>query len=395
MTEVIMPKMGDAMEEGVLVEWLKAEGDRVAADEPIANIQTDKAVVELPSPAPGVLAGLLVKPDDTVPVGRAIAAVLGEGEELPAGWGDGAIARKEEAEPAAPARAAVKEPGAAAPAVAEGRVRASPLAKKVAASLGVDLASVEGTGPGGRIVERDVRARADKSPAPAATGEVREVSRLRQIIAERTQAAKRDAPHFYVTVEVDMEEALTLRAQMNEAEPERKISVNDFVVKACVRALQDMPDANSNFVDGEWLISKAINVGLAVATDRGLLVPVIKNCETKSLRRISQEAKLLATSTRDGTVGLDDLQGSTFSVSNMGMFNVENFIAILNAPNVALVAISSIRRLAVVMDDGSIQPRSRMNITGSFDHRAVDGAAGARFMNVVRDYLQRPVTLLE
>lgn len=388
MVEVIMPKMGDGMEEGTLIEWLKAEGEEVKADEPIANIQTDKAVVEITAPSAGVLSGILVKPDQTVPIGTRLAAVVKVGEALPTGWGNGAAPA-----PAPVAQASVSVPApATSVVVAEGRVKASPLAKKIAASLGVDIASVPGTGPGGRIVERDVRG---FTPTAAPTnGEAREVSRLRKIIGERTQAAKRDAPHFYVTVEVDVEELLALREQMNEAAPDTKISINDFVMKACTVALTQMPEANSNLTAEGWVVSDAVNIGMAVATDDGLLVPVVRNCEAKTLRQISAEAKELARRTREGKASLDDLTGSTFSVSNMGMLNVENFIAILNTPNVAIVAVSSVRRQPVVTEDGRIEARSRMNVSGSFDHRIIDGAIGARFMNILRDCLQSPITLL-
>ncbi len=402
MIDVIMPKMGDGMEEGTLVEWLKKEGEKVAADEVIANIQTDKAVVELTSPGTGVLAGVLVKPDETVPVGTRIAAILQEGETLPSDWSAAAPSNGAPAEatpPKAPQEPEPVEVQTAAPLVGD-RVKASPLAKKIAEAEGIDLSRVTGTGPGGRIVERDVRAFQAQRPTAApsevrVSGGVRKMSRLRQIIAERTQQAKRDAPHFYVTVEVDVEELFALREKMNAASPDQKLSVNDFVMKACALALREMPEVNSNFVDGEWVIGDSINIGMAVATDDGLLVPVLKGCEAKSLRAISREAKDLAGRTRDGKVQPDELTGSTFSISNMGMLKVDNFTAILNTPNGAIVAVSTARRIPVVMPDDTIAPRWRMNLTGSFDHRTLDGAVGARFMNVVRDYLESPYRLLE
>lgn len=395
MIDVIMPKMGDGMEEGTLVEWLKKEGEKVAADEVIANIQTDKAVVELTSPGSGVLAGVLVQADETVPVGTRIAAILQEGETLPPDWSAAAPSNGAPTEAPSPKAPEKAEP---VPAPATGdRVKASPLARKIAEAEGIDLRRVTGTGPGGRIVERDVRAFTVERPAAAVAkpaGGVRKMSRLRQIIAERTQQAKREAPHFYVTVEVDVEELFALREKIN-AHGDEKISVNDFVMKACALALVEMPEVNSNFVDGEWIIGESVNIGMAVATDEGLLVPVLKGCEAKSLRAISREAKDLAGRTRDGKVQPDELTGSTFSISNMGMLKVDNFTAILNTPNGAIVAVSTARRVPVVMPDDTIAPRWRMNLTGSFDHRTLDGAVGARFMNVVRDYLESPYRLLE
>jgi len=396
MTEVIMPKMGDGMEEGTLVEWLKKDGDPVKADEAIANIQTDKAIVEIPAPAAGIMGGIIAQVDQTVPVGQPIAAILKPGESLPAGWGNGKASDPAPAvtEPT-PAPASSHVAPAPTP-VAEGRVKASPLAKKVATALGVEIAAVHGSGPGGRVLERDVRAHQPGSTKAAPKqGEVRELSRLRKVIAERTQAAKRDAPHFYVTVQVDVEALLTLRAQMNEFDPDHKVSINDFVMKASALALTEMPEANSNYVGDKWTVSGEVNIGMAVATEAGLLVPVVKNCQDKSLRAISRATKDLAIKARDGKLTLDEMSGSTFSVSNMGMLDVDNFIAILNTPNAAIVAVSSVRPVAAVMEDGSIAARQCMNLTGSFDHRVLDGAMGARVMNLVRDGLEHPITLLE
>lgn len=407
MTEVIMPKMGDGMEEGTLLEWLKSEGEKVRTGEIIGTIQTDKATLELESPGSGVLAGFLIKPGETVPVGVPIAALLKADEKLPEGWATGTHARTESAPPVvegvvAPAVAKATEPELVAVGNGE-RVKASPLAKKVAAELGVALSAVKGSGPGGRIVEKDVRSAmpsgtnlapaAIATIAPAASDQVVPLNRLRQIIAERTTQAKQQVPHFYVTVDVDVDAIFRLREQF-KVEAGGNISVNDFVVKACALALGEMPVVNSAFQGTSYLQFGAVHIGVAAAVDEGLLVPVIKNADQLSLRQIAAESKRLVTRARDGKLLPDEMSGSTFSISNMGMLNVDNFVAIINTPNTAIVAISTARRLPIINDEDELELRWRMNVTGSFDHRVIDGAVGARFMNIVRDYLENPTRLL-
>ena len=411
MTEVIMPKMGDGMEEGTLLEWLKKEGEAVKSGEVIGNIQTDKATLELEAPGTGVLSGILIKEGETVPVGQAIAALLKEGEKLPSGWGGG----KSESAPAPEAKSEAPEPTAQEPAEAvqpaepaksngsaasaNDRLKASPLARKIAKELGVELAGVKGTGPGGRIVEKDVRS-AGKAPtqksvpvAASAEDQVVSLNRLRQITAKRTQESKQQVPHFYVTVEVDVEKILALRA-MFEEEESGKVSINDFVVKACALALRDMPGVNATFQGDKLLQYGGVSVGIAVALENGLTVPVLHNADQLSLRAISAAVRDLAGRAKENKLSLDELSGSTFSVSNMGMLDVDNFLAIINQPNSAILAISSVRKKVVATDDDEIEIRSRMNITCSFDHRVADGAVGARFINVVKDYLENPTRLL-
>ncbi|RYG42663.1 2-oxo acid dehydrogenase subunit E2, partial [bacterium] len=292
--------------------------------------------------------------------------------------------------------------------VSEGRVKASPLARKTAAEMGVDIASVSGTGPGGRIVQKDVQAAGSAAPkpaekpqaqpaAPAVTAgqedETIKLPKLRQITAKRTTESKQQVPHFYVTVEVDVEKILALR-QMFEDEESGKVSINDFVVKACALALRDMPEVNSVF-NGDTLIKKGhVNVGIAVALEDGLTVPVVKDADVLSLRQINAKVRELAKKARDGKASLDDLTGSTFAISNMGMLDVDNFLAIVNMPNAAILAIASVRKKAVVLEDDSIVARSRMNITCSCDHRVLDGAVGAKFINVVKTYLENPTRLI-
>lgn len=419
MTEVIMPKMGDGMEEGTLLEWLKNEGDTVKSGEIIGNIQTDKATLELEAPGTGKLAGFLIKPGETVPVGKSIAAILKDGESLPEGWAGGgaassngqapraeapaAEAPKEEAAKSEAAPAKEEAPKAAEPKVevvsSPGRVKASPLAKKVAQERGIDLATVKGTGPGGRIVEKDVRdakgAAATPAKPVAASAEDTQVSlnRLRQITAQRTLQSKQQVPHFYVTVEVDVESIMALREQF-EGQGAGKITVNDFVVKACAAALIEMPVVNSTYQGDHLLQYGAVHIGMAVALEEGLTVPVIKNADQMSVRQIGSASRDLAKRARENRLHLDELSGSTFSISNMGMLDVDVFSAIINQPNAGILAIGTAKKKVVVGDGDSLEIRQRMNITGSFDHRVVDGAVGAKFVNLVKDYLQNPTRLL-
>ncbi|MDR3688657.1 MAG: dihydrolipoamide acetyltransferase family protein [Fimbriimonas sp.] len=409
MTEVIMPKMGDGMEEGTLLEWLKKDGEKVKSGEVIGTIQTDKATIELESPGTGILTGFLLKGGETIPVGRPIAAILRDGETLPVGWGLGGAATTSTGAPAPTHEAPTTTVTVAAP-VAEsvGRVKVSPLAKKIAAEKGIDLAAVKGSGPGGRIVEKDVlsaeSAPVASTPAPiapvalpnvavTAEDEVVPLNRMRQITGKRTQESKQQVPHFYVTVEVDVEKILALRA-MFEEEESGKVSINDFVVKACTLALRDMPEVNAIFQGTTVLQQGAVHIGIAVAVPDGLTVPVIKNANTMTLRQLSTKAKELAKKAKENKLGMDELTGSTFSISNMGMLDVDNFIAIVNQPNSAILAIASVRKKVVATDEDEVEIRSRMNITCSFDHRVVDGAIGAKFINVVKAYLENPTRLM-
>lgn len=422
MTEVIMPKMGDGMEEGTLLKWLKEDGDKVSSGEIIGEIQTDKATLELESPGKGVLTGFLIKEGETVPVGVPIAAILKDGENLPDNWGSGGNGAaktepQQEEEKEAPAEEKKTEEKSEAkpeqkqeePKVEEkssdsGRIKASPLARRVAREEGVDLSSVEGSGPGGRIVEKDVRDAIGKqsstpasAPAPhlQPSGEDKKVSLnpLRKITAERTQQSKQQAPHFYVTVEVDIESITEIR-EMFKLEEGGKISINDFVIRATALALRDMPEVNASFGGDHVLQHGGVHIGMAVAVEDGLTVPVIRNADQLTLRQINAASKDLAGRARDNKLKLDEMQGSTFSISNMGMLDVENFAAIINGPNAGIIAVASSRRIPVVNESDELEIRTRMNMTGSFDHRVVDGAVGAKFMNVVRDYLQNPTRLL-
>ena len=404
MTEVIMPKMGDGMEEGTLLEWLKKDGEAVKSGEVIGTIQTDKATLELEAPGSGRLAGILISPGDTVPVGKPIALLLKEGESVPAEWGGSATSSSAATSAVEAPKVETAVAAVAAPATTNGsdRIKASPLARRIAADRGIDLAMVKGTGPGGRIVERDLEnvtaAKPKVAAAPvlvaAAEDQVVKVNRIRQITAQRTQHSKQTVPHFYVTVEVDLERIQALRDQFADEES-GKVSVNDFIVKSVALALRDMPQVNASYQDdGSLLNYGGVNIGMAVALEDGLTVPVIKNADALTLRQIGARARELAGLARENRLPLDDLSGSTFSISNMGMLDVENFAAIINEPNSGIIAVGTARRTLVVSDEDEVEVRLRMKMTGSFDHRVVDGAVGANFMNAVRGYLENPTRLL-
>ena len=412
MQTIIMPKMGDAMEEGTLVRWLKQEGDAVQEGEPIAEIATDKATVEIEAPVSGVLRGIRVAENAVVPVNTPLAYILQEGESLPT---DGDGKASEPAKPAAaapqpaPAPTAVAAPPSA-PTNGEERVLASPLARKIAAEHGIDLRQVQGTGPKGRIVERDVLAylesrKATVAPAPppmpapvvaAAPAEARveTLTRLRQITAQRTTEAHQTIPHFYLTMEIDMEEAVALRQRLNQLDESLRVSVNDLIVKACAVAIEQHPIVNASYQNGQLVHPNGVHIGIAVAVEQGLLVAVLRHCEGKSLRRIAQESQTLIQKAREGKLLPDEMTGNTFTVSNLGMFGIEQFTAIINPPASAILAVGATKRVPVVQEDGTIVARHRMKVTLSCDHRVLDGAVGAQFLQTLKRVLENPLWMV-
>jgi pyruvate dehydrogenase E2 component (dihydrolipoamide acetyltransferase) len=416
MQTIIMPKMGDAMEEGTLVRWLKREGDTVQEGEPIAEIATDKATVEIEAPASGVLRGIRVAENTVVPVNTPLAYILQPGESLPA-EGDGKAGAPTELATTAPQPASAPMAAATAPQVApapangEERILASPLARKIAAEHGIDLRQVQGTGPKGRIVERDVLAyiesrkatavpaAAAPAPTPAlaaapAEGRTETLTRLRQITAQRTTEAHQTIPHFYLTMEIDMEEALALRQRLNQLDESLRISVNDLIVKACAVAIEQHPIVNASYQNGQIVHPNGIHIGIAVAVEQGLLVAVLRHCEGKSLRRIAQESQTLIQKAREGKLMPDEMTGNTFTVSNLGMFGIEQFTAIINPPASAILAVGTTKRVPVVQEDGTIVARHRMKVTLSCDHRVLDGAVGAQFLQTLKRVLENPLWMV-
>jgi pyruvate dehydrogenase E2 component (dihydrolipoamide acetyltransferase) len=406
--QVIMPKLSDAMVEGRVLQWLKKEGDRVQGGDVLASIETDKAEIELEAFGAGVLRKILAGDGQTVPVGQLIAVIAEQDEDIsnllaaaPTPPVAGAPApSKIEAKAAAPgAPAAV----AAAPAAEEGWVPASPIARRMAREAGVDLAHLKGSGPGGRILERDVEAYLGAQAQRMAGAEVpvgerefedKDLSTMRKTIAARMVQSKSPIPHFTVTVEADMVAALELRKSLNAMEAGvEKLSVNDIVIKATALALQRHPGVNAKYHDGRVRLFSRVHMGIAVAVEDGLIVPVIRDCDRKSLGEIAQLAKGLIDRARARKLRPEEYSGGTFAISNLGMFEVVEFTAVIDPAHGAILAVGAIQEKPVAMN-GQITVRQRMRLTGAFDHRIIDGAMGARFLQDLKKILENPVQLL-
>jgi len=405
-----MPKLGFDMAEGTLVEWAKKVGETVGEGEVIAVIETDKANVEVTSFKAGVLRQILVEAGTVVPVGQPIAVIGTADEPIDLA----ALGVKQVAAP--PARKEVKAAPAPAPAqapavVREGPVIASPVARRMADELGIDLRQVTGSGPEGRIVKRDIEEyirQREAAPAPpraappipipsvVPSGEeyrAEPISPMRQTIARRMTESKQQAPHFYITVEVDMEAALALRQQLNALLPEgQSISVTDLLIKAAAIALKQFPNINASFAGDAIHIHEHINIGLAVAREVGLVTTVLKDADKKSLSQIAQESRELIARAREGRMRAEEMVGGTFNISNLGMFDVEHFIAIISPPQAAVLAIGSIQQVPVVKN-GQLTVGTRMKATISADHRVTDGAEAARFLQTFKAALEQPLRL--
>ena len=414
MAETInMPKLGFDMAEGLLVRWVKQVGEPINKGDVLAEIETDKATVEVESSVSGVVLQLIAEQGTMVPVNAPIAVVGEAGEKVESKTVDsGSKAAAPAATPApqsAPAPAPVAQ---AASAPSAGPVKASPLAKKIARDQKVDLSRIQGTGPGGRIVRRDIEAalagdaqpstasRPAVQPAPTyqapITAEDKSISttKLRQAIGRRLVESKQTIPHFYVTHEYKMEALMDMRKQINAYLPENeKVSVNDFIVKAVALTLRQFPNLNATLNGNEIVQFGHVNVGVAVTVPGGLMTVVVKDADQKPLRQISGEVKSMAGRARDGKVKPEDVDGSTFSTSNLGMYDVDEFIAIINPPEAAILAIGSAREVPVV-DGGQIKAGWRMKATISVDHRVSDGAEAAQFMQTLAGFLENPVRML-
>ena len=403
-TSVVMPQMGYDMQEGTLVRWLKQEGEEIARGDAIAEIETDKAVIEMEAYASGVVLKTVVAEGSTVPVGDTIAFIGSPGEPVP----DVAAPSAPVAEPAPEPEQAAEtvEPAAAA---ASGAVRASPVARRLAQEKGINLAQVTGTGPNGRITRDDVAAHESSAAAPAPAteapaavepavrgqqGELVPLTRMRQAIARRTAQSKREVPHFYVSAGVDMTAAMALRQQINEAlAGAARVSVNDLIVKACALTLAKYPAFNASFEGNNLRMNPAINVSIAVAVEYGLLVVSLGDCRGRSLVDISQAARGAVERAQSGVLREEDYTGGTFSISNMGMFDVDSFSAIIYPPQSAVIAVGTVRQQPVVRD-GEIKIAQMMQATLSTDHRVADGAQAAQFLVEVKRILENPVSLV-
>lgn len=416
MAELItMLALSPTMDEGTLVEWLKKEGDTVSEGELIAEIETDKATMEMESFHDGVLLKLLAAKGDALPVGAPLAVIGQKNEdisELLASLKSGGTAAKTAVEPtttSAPAAAvAASTPAPAAASPEDGRMKVSPVARKMAVEAGLNLSSVSGSGPGGRIVMRDIEeaiarpatakvsAAAIAAPADAAPTKL-PLSQMRKTIARRLVEVWTTTPHFYVTAEFDMAKTMAQRKEINEGLASSgssvKVSVNDMIIKASALALKAYPKVNVSF-QGDHLVQYAdVHIGIAVAVDDGLITPVIRNADLKSLSTIATEVRELAGRAREKRLKPNEYSGGTFSISNLGMFGIDEFSAIINPPEAAILACGAVQDIPVVVD-GELRVGTRMRVTLSCDHRAVDGAAGAGFLLELRKFLENPILML-
>ena len=406
MAEIVrMPRLSDTMTEGTVAKWHKKVGDAISEGDLLAEIETDKATMEFESFQEGVLLHIGVDESATAPV-DCILAILGEeGEDVEALISADSATQEsapvEESTPVVEVKVestpAVNTPTPTNPTKSiSGRTVASPLAKRLAEEKGLDISSIAGSGDGGRVVKRDV----DNYSAPVASSSAYQesfteepVSQMRKVIAKRLGESKFTAPHFYLSVSVDMDNAIAARKAIN-ALPDTKVSFNDLVVKASAMALREHPTVNSSWRTDLIRRNKHVNVGVAVAVEDGLLVPVVRFTDTKSLSDISGEVKEFAQKAKDKKLQPADWEGSTFTISNLGMFGVDEFTAIINTPDACILAVGGIQQIPVVKD-GQVVPGNVMKLTLSCDHRVVDGASGAAFLNTLKTYLQNPVTMLK
>ena len=439
-TELKMPQMGYDMEEGTVVRWLKEEGSTVVRNEPVAEIETDKAVVEFESEAEGVLLRIVASEGSIVPVGETIALVGLEGEEadnVPSTdsteSADSDTAKQEELtseserhEVQEPIRNTTQESSESTPTT---RILATPVARRIADELGIDLKQVAGSGPGGRITKKDVETfdpasststketnfemssseTPEQSPAEipepvsettdpsvnSMPGEKEPLSRMRQQIARVTVKSKTEKPHFYVSAEIDMTKAMALRKQVNDqlSDDGVRITVNDLIVKACIESLKKYPKFNAYFQDDGIQFNNTINIAVAIAGEEGLIVPAILDCGGKTLRELSQMVKDLANRSASGTLNNQEYTGGTFAISNLGMFDVTGFLAIIHPPQSAVLAVGTVAEKPVVRD-GELAVANIMNATISADHRIVDGVEGAEFIVEVKRLLENPMGLI-
>lgn len=387
-TTVIMPQMGYDMREGTVVRWHKNEGDDVARGDILAEIETDKATVEMEAFSPGILGKIVVEEGRTVPVGDLIAVIVSPGEAVPELEQLGGT-------PSSPILSSEAAPPPLAPPDSSD-VKASPLARRLAREKGIPLGSITGTGPGGRITEADVNRAEAAAPLTSAQGssEGTENSPMRRAIARITAQSKREVPHFYVTAEVNMSQAMSVRRQVNETLPEgQRVSVNDLIVKASALALVKHPRFNASLDGDRLMMHDDLNIGIAVALEQGLIVPCISRCQDRSLVEIANASSDLIRRTQDNRLRAEEYSGSTFSISNLGMHDVDSFAAIILPPNASVMAVGAVREQPVVQD-GQIVVGQVMKATLSVDHRIADGAEGAAFLVEIKANLENPVRLL-
>ncbi len=392
-TNVIMPALGVAQQTGTLLKWLKAEGQSVSKGEPLMEIETDKATVEIEAPASGVLAHVIAQAGDEVPVGQRIALILAPGESPET------EAKSPEPTPtpnkakiSAPPAAPKTTPSAASITLNRGRVLASPAAKRIAREKGVNLASLKGSGPEGSVLADDVlRTSTIELPHRTAISEAEKIiplTPMRRIVGERMTQSKLSAPHFYISMDIDMSAVGALRGEW-KSRGEMVPSINDFILRACARALKDFPLINSTYTEQGIKLQSEINIGMAVALDEGLVVPVIRNADRLSLTELAAQGRALVDKAQGKKLFPLDYEGGTFTVSNLGMLGIDSFTAIINPPQAAILAVGRVAP-RVIVEEGMFAIKSMMTATLSADHRIVDGAMAARFLQNVKTLLENP-----
>lgn len=423
--EIVMPRLSDTMDRGTVARWLKKEGEEVKKGEALAEIETDKATLPLESFYNGTVGRILLPEGGSAPIGEPIATLVRPGETEAGAASEGAEHANAPAssppnarsspENTAPPRAPAGTPARSTPASASGQhlIPSSPLARRIAEELGIDLASVKGTGPNGRVTREDVeeaaRERQSSTPTPsvpvstAAPSETetsraaapieRPLTRMQETVARRMVQSKSTVPHFYVTIETDVAAVMALREQLNQTWSETRVGVEDLIVKALGIALTEFPIVNASWQTDRIVYHNAVNIGVAIAVENGLLVPVLHDVQTKGLRALSKEIKALRQRVRDGKAQAQDYQGGTFTVSNLGPYGVDEFLAIVNPPESGILALGGIERKPVVRGD-EVVISQRMRLSLSADHRVFYGAVAAQFLSRVRDLLEKPLSLL-
>jgi pyruvate dehydrogenase E2 component (dihydrolipoamide acetyltransferase) len=407
MPELIMPKAGDAMTEGKVVKWYKQPGDPVKKGEPVAEIETDKVNLDLEAEADGSLGAHQAKEGDMVPVGAVLVRILAEGETEEAPPQRRVTDKKEKGAPAESLRPAARQEGQGEVRPfdsARGRPRSSPLARRMARDLGVSLETVQGSGPRGRIIAADIKnARVAPAPTeaakPVAVGvpsletKIIPLTAMRKVIAKRLAESTGPIPHFYLTADYDVTSLVSMRQQMIEMSG-AKVSLNDFIIRAIALALRHHPTVNASWSDEAITQHGEVHVGVAVSTAEGLITPVIRNADQKSVLDIAAEVRSLADKAKSRRLKPEEYQGSTFTISSLGAWGIEEFTAIINPPNAAILAIGAAEARPVVDANRQIIVRDRMKVTMSCDHRVVDGAAGAEFLETLRQYIEQPLRLV-
>lgn len=397
-TKVVMPKLSDTMEEGILIKWLKKEGDNVASGDSLAEIETDKAVLELEAYGTGVLKKILAEEDQTIPVGELIAVIAKEDEDI-------SNILKERHEKVETVKEGIKilteergeEPVKVEREVVSERIKVSPLAKRLAKEKDIDLKFVRGTGPGGKIVKKDIetfeKSAKDIEKVEERMYEDRPLSLMRKTIASRMTQSKTTIPHYYVTVDVDMEKALEIKDALKIEYEGIKVTITDLIIGASTLAIKDFPQVNASFLGDKIRYFKGIHIGVAVGLEDGLITPVIRDCHKKDLKSMVKEINNLTERARNKRLKQEEYTGATFTISNLGMFPVEEFSAVIDPPQSTILAVSSTRDVPVVKN-GMIKVGKKMKLTLSCDHRVVDGLQAARFLEKLKSILENPVRLL-